>query len=273
MTDHPSVHEAIAGVIRDLPAVGKDSEVTQGARYKYRGIEAIKAALKPLLAQHGVHYAPTTITEIADSTYQTKQGDTWQRIRMIVGYTVYGPAGDSIPAVGRGEGADNSDKACNKAMTVAEKQMLVQVFCIADADGDPDASRAEEQAVYVERPPVPIAGFKGGLKDALGQPAAKAWWDAHNPGDGPWAADDVDRMIEEAKQWEPPESVEPELPHPPTDAAVKRLHVALKEAGITDEDRHDWATLQLGRQIDTYTDLSRADVAKLTQDAKELVTA
>lgn len=141
MTDHPSVHEAIAGVIRDLPAVGKDSEVTQGARYKYRGIEAIKAALKPLLAQHGVHYAPTTITEIVDSTYQTKQGDTWQRIRMIVGYTVYGPAGDSIPAVGRGEGADNSDKACNKAMTVAEKQMLVQVFCIADADGDPDASR------------------------------------------------------------------------------------------------------------------------------------
>ena len=54
---------------------------------------------------------------------------------------------------------------------------------------------------------------------------------------------------------------------------MKRLHVALKEAGITEEDRHDWATLQLGRQIDTYTDLSRADVAKLTQDAKELVSA
>ncbi len=30
---------------------------------------------------------------------------------------------------------------------------------------------------------------------------------------------------------------------------------------------------KLGRQIDTYTDLSRADVAKLTQDAKELVSA
>ena len=102
MTDHPSVHEAIAAVIRDLPAVGKDSEVTQGARYKYRGIEAIKAALKPLLAQHGVHSAPTTITEIADSTYPTKQGDTWQRIRMIV-------AGAAAQFAGAGAGRGQPD--------------------------------------------------------------------------------------------------------------------------------------------------------------------
>ena len=65
----------------------------------------------------------------------------------------------------------------------------------------------------------------------------------------------------------------PDRPHPPTDAAMKRLFAALHEANITDNDRHDWASMQLDRDVTTFDDLSRADVAKLTQDAKELVSA
>lgn len=146
MAEPPQVHEAIAAVIEAMPGIGKDSEITEGGqRYKYRGIEQIKEALKPVLASNGVHYSPHRIRGAVDEPYQTRNGATWQRTRLIVTYRIYGPDGSYIEAEGRGEGADASDKAQNKAMTGAEKQVLLQVFCIADGE-DPDAHRGEEQA-------------------------------------------------------------------------------------------------------------------------------
>jgi hypothetical protein len=140
----PQVHAAIAKVIGDMPAIGKNSRITEGPqKYAYRGIEGIKAELKPVLAKHGVHYAPHQIRDAQDAEYQAKSGATWQRCRLIVTYRIYGPDGSYIEAEGRGEGADNSDKSQNKAMTGAEKQMLLQVFAIADSE-DPEHSRAPE---------------------------------------------------------------------------------------------------------------------------------
>lgn len=59
------VHTAITAVIRDLPGIGKDQQITDGPqRYAYRGIEQIKAELKPILAKHGVHYTPFSLTSV-----------------------------------------------------------------------------------------------------------------------------------------------------------------------------------------------------------------
>lgn len=285
-----SVHEAIAAVIRDLPAIGKDQRVTDGAKYMYRGIEQIKAALKPLLAQHGVHYAPTSIVTVDDTTYQSGSGATWQRVRLIVAYRIWGPDGSWIDAVGRGEGADNSDKACNKAMTTAEKQVLGQVFCIADSDGDPDESRPDEQVVDT-RPMVNMASAKGGLVQTIGKDRAVEWWSANDPGPGPFPAAQWDAMFHAAKAWAESAGVEqtdgqvpsdstdegsgaviataaPEPPPDrPTQAQMRRLFAALKGAGIADDERADWATLILGRDIDSFNELSRGDVATLTEKA------
>lgn len=198
MTEALTVHQAIAAVIADLPAIGKDSKITEGPqKYSYRGIEAIKAELKPLLGKHGVHYAPVDIGPIDDSTYNTRNGAEWQRVRMVVRYRIYGPDGSHIEAVGRGEGADNSDKACNKAMTVAEKQMLVQTFCIADGDKDPDHQRAEEQATRYAT----VAEAKRRIMDGVGKDEAALWWKDAEPGDGPFAPDELERMIATARQW------------------------------------------------------------------------
>lgn len=200
MTEKLTVHEAITAVILELPAVGKDNQVDgKSGGYKYRGIEAIKAALKPLLAKHGVHYAPTAITQVDDSTYQVGSGSTWQRVRLLVTYRVYGPDGSFIEAVGRGESADNSDKACNKAMTVAEKQVLGQVFCIADADGDPDQTRAEEQSA----PNLKVPQLKQALAAAIGKDAAALWWKDNEPGFtvSEWTPEQARKLVDEATEW------------------------------------------------------------------------
>lgn len=156
MTDPPQVHQAIAAVIEAMPGIGKDSEMGEGG-YKYRGIEKIKSELKPLLAEHGLYYAPHSVRESVDTPYQTKNGATWQRSRLTVTYRFYGRDGSFIEAEARGEGADNSDKASNKAMTSAEKQVLLQVFCVADTE-DPDKHRPEEQVPGWE-----VKTVKGGI--------------------------------------------------------------------------------------------------------------
>jgi hypothetical protein len=141
----PSVHAAVAAVIDGMPAVGKDGRFDEGAvRYAFRSIEGVKAALKPHLAGHGVHYAPHRLLDLVDDDVAVgDRGKRWQRVRVRVRWRVYGPAGDHFDAETRGEGIDSSDKATNKAMTGAEKQLLLAVFAIADGSDDPDRDRAE----------------------------------------------------------------------------------------------------------------------------------
>lgn len=282
MGEPVGVHQAIAAVIHDLPAIGKDSKITEGPqKYSYRGIEQIKAELKPLLATHGVHYAPTAIVQVDDSTYQTRNGAEWQRVRLIVTYRIWGPDGSYIDAVGRGEGADNSDKACNKAMTVAEKQMLVQVFCVADGASDPDHTRADEQSARVERPAVQVAGLKHAVAEAVGRDRAIVWWQTVAPGDGPWTAEHADHLVAEARAWAddhpddtpaptPESEPEPEGEPRPTQAQMRKLMATLRDAQVGDDDHHDWATTILHREVGSFTDLTRGDVAALTDAASKL---
>lgn len=215
--DQPlTVVQALAAVIADLPALGKDQRMSEGGRnYTYRGIEDIKKAAKPVLAAHGVVYAPHAITAVDDSNYQVKSGAVWERVRLTVTFRFYGPDGSYIEATTRGEGTDNGDKASNKAMTAAEKYALTQVLCIADGD-DPDHSTQLEDRVRENQPPAdpPIDAKRakgwlwGVLTDELGLPAddatkerAAALWEVHGPsGDGPWPTSTVAGVIDEARR-------------------------------------------------------------------------
>ena len=204
-----TVHGAIAAVIADLPAIGKDSRMTGGGpQYSYRGIEAIKAELKPLLGKHGVHYAPADFgpAEFGVETTTSRQGNTttWQRVRVSVKFRIYGPDGSLVEAVGYGEGLDNSDKALNKAMTMAEKQMLIQVFCVSDGDPDPDHARPDrdQPQAQVESESTATANWvKAQIVDAIGKDNAKVWWEHINPGDGPFTMDRATHLVSEAAAW------------------------------------------------------------------------
>ena len=156
-----TVHGAIARVIGAMPGIGKDQTMGgPSGGYQYRGIEAIKVELKPLLATHRVHYALHRIIEITDDTVPVgDKGKVWQRTRLRARWRVYGPDGDHVTVETRGEGVDSSDKAANKAITGAEKQMLLTTFCVADGD-DPDHARPE----LGDTPAVwPAKTIKGGM--------------------------------------------------------------------------------------------------------------
>lgn len=139
-----TVHEAIAAVIAEMPAIGKDSYNAQQG-FKFRGIDAVVSALKPLIAKHGIVIAP----DVEERLYEqrpTRSGSVMHTVHLHVRYRVYGPDGEPIECSTWGEGTDSGDKATNKAMTGAYKYLLFQLFAIADSDEDGDANTPEDTA-------------------------------------------------------------------------------------------------------------------------------
>ena len=145
---------ALAAVVAELPAIGKDHHASQAqGGYAYRGIEAITKSAAPLFAKYGVVFVPQVQSvEIREITVNNKP---WTDTILTVRYRVCGPGGpeDYLEATVVGIGRDNADKGANKALTQAFKYALIQTLCIADAKDDNDG-------IHVERdlpPAEPVA--------------------------------------------------------------------------------------------------------------------
>jgi len=176
----PTVHQALANVMRDTMPVGKD-QVNTHQRYNFRGIDDLMSAVAGPLRKHGVFIVPSVTEQRVE-----RRGEKTIVTYLTMQYRIYGPAGDYIEATVPGEGADFADKATNKAMSAALKYLLLQVLMVpVDArsidDGDRDHpvepspehraemqqrrhARQQRRAPQGQRPPVaPVAD---------GQPAA-----------------------------------------------------------------------------------------------------
>lgn len=137
-----TIHARIIAILAALPAIGKDQR-NQQQGFMYRGHDDVLNALNPLLAEHGVFIAPKVLKRI-ENTRTTKQGTTMYEVNLCVLYTFYGAGGDYIEASAWGEGTDSGDKSTNKAMTMAFKNVLAQVFAVSTAElSDADATTPE----------------------------------------------------------------------------------------------------------------------------------
>lgn len=137
-------------------AITKDKRnQTQG--FMYRGIDDVMNTFQPLLAKHHVFVVPEVI-EQQRMERTTGKDRTLLYAILKMRYTFYAEDGSSISAVVIGEGMDSGDKASNKAMSVAMKYAMFQVFCIpteemADPDADtPPASKPKEPEQRRELP-------------------------------------------------------------------------------------------------------------------------
>jgi hypothetical protein len=133
--EHKNVTEALAAVMAELPAIGKDGKAdpSQGG-YSYRGIEAITSHAQALLGKHGVVPFPRVVGE-PKITPITINNKPWTDTMLMVEYRFkHGPTDTEEIAIGR----DNSDKGANKCMTQAFKYALIQVLCIGDKKDDSD---------------------------------------------------------------------------------------------------------------------------------------
>lgn len=138
-----TVHERMVDILAELPPIGKDQRNEQQG-FMFRGHDDVLNALNPLLAKHGVLVIPDVLERVTEQR-TTAKGSVMFEVNLHVRYRFYGAAGDSIEASTWGEGTDMGDKATNKAMTMAFKNVLNQAFAISNKEmADADADTPEE---------------------------------------------------------------------------------------------------------------------------------
>lgn len=149
-----NIYESITKIMEEIPAIGKDqTNKTQG--FRYRGIDDVMNTLQPLLSKNKVFIVPQILEQTREERTTNKGGNLIYSICKIK-YIFYAEDGTYIEAVTVGEGMDSGDKATNKAMAIAMKYALFQVFCIPteemkDPDGEtPEGSKPKNQLISAE---------------------------------------------------------------------------------------------------------------------------
>lgn len=160
-TKTPHVYEAWGKVIADMASEGiaKGRTNTQGAGFKFRGIDDVLNALATSYARHGLGVG-VRYTDRHETERATKSGGALFVVSLFGVYTLYSTVDGSSVEVGAffGEAMDSSDKATNKAMSAAYKYFAIQTFSIpTEGDNDADAHTPEPAARSGAKSPAPVA--------------------------------------------------------------------------------------------------------------------
>ncbi len=160
--ERPMIYGKIADCMRQLGAIGKDSRnIQQG--FMYRGVDAVMNALNPVLTQNRMFCVPEVLEQHREER-ETRNGGNLIYSILRMRYTLYAEDGSSVSAVVVGEGMDSADKSSNKAMSVAYKYAMFQIFSIpteelVDPDGEtpPESTRkpAQTQQKHDQQTPPP----------------------------------------------------------------------------------------------------------------------
>lgn len=130
-----TIVERVLTAMREVTAVAKAEENRQQG-YQFRGADAVVSAMAPALRRNGIVTLPiveeTHVERIATGSKDTMM---WN-CRLVVRYRFVGLDGDHLEAVVAAEGGDSADKAVSKAMTVAYRTALLQVFALPTQDVD-----------------------------------------------------------------------------------------------------------------------------------------
>lgn len=145
----PMIYGKIADCMRQLGAIGKDS-YNQQQKFSYRGVDAVMNALNPVLTANHVFCVPEVLEQHREERQSRSGGNLIYSILKMC-YTLYAEDGSSVSATVIGEGMDSADKSSNKAMSVAYKYAMFQIFSIPTEEmADPDADTPPESTPKID---------------------------------------------------------------------------------------------------------------------------
>jgi hypothetical protein len=157
----PLIYGKIADCMQQIGAIGKNSRNVQ-QNFMYRGVDAVMNALNPVLTANRMFCVPEVLEQHREER-QTRSGGNLIYSILKMRYTLYAEDGSNVSAVVIGEGMDSADKGSNKAMSVAYKYAMFQIFSIpteelVDPDGEtpPESTRKTAQTQQEpDRAPTP----------------------------------------------------------------------------------------------------------------------
>ena len=133
------VTKSICAITAEVGSIAKNKKNEQQG-YSFRGVDDLMNTLHPLFAKYGIFLLPEVLDTKRDERI-TAKGSALISVVVTVKYHFIAMDGSEICATIVGEGMDSADKATNKAMTAAFKNVCFQTFCIPTAEvtaSDPD---------------------------------------------------------------------------------------------------------------------------------------
>lgn len=136
------IYSAIPAIMSEIPSICKDRKnADQG--YNFRGIDDVYNAVNPILAKHQV-FMRADIQDVKREERPSRSGGILAFVQVRVCYSFVASDGSFVSTDSLGEGMDSGDKATAKAMSIAQKYALLQMFCIPTADQkDPENDNPE----------------------------------------------------------------------------------------------------------------------------------
>lgn len=137
------IFSKMVNILKETKAITK-SEKNQQQGFKFRGIDNVMNELHEIFSRNEVFI----LQEVKDFTTEnrpTKSGGTNTFTRATVTFRYMTTDGSFVETTNVGEAMDSGDKGMNKAMSIALKYSLLQMFLIpTEEQKDPDATTPEE---------------------------------------------------------------------------------------------------------------------------------
>lgn len=137
------IYQKMAAILKETKAITK-SEKNQQQGFKFRGIDNVMNELHDIFAKNDVFVLQEVIS-FETNDRPTKSGGVNTFTRATIKFRYMTTDGSFVETVNVGEAMDSGDKGMNKAMSIALKYSLLQMFLIpTEEQKDPDATTPEE---------------------------------------------------------------------------------------------------------------------------------
>ncbi len=146
------IYKQISRVMSDVSAIGKNQKnAKQG--YAYRGVDDCYNELNPIMAKYNI-FTTSDVIEARFEERKSSSGNALFFVRLTIKFTFYAEDGSYVTSTTVGEGMDSGDKASNKAMAVAHKYALTQIFMVPTADKkDPETESHDVKPAPIKDKP------------------------------------------------------------------------------------------------------------------------
>ena len=154
-TKSPAIYPALIKANTAIGAIAKNNANHQ-QHFMFRGVDDVYNELHPILAECGIVIIPEVVNyEVSER--QARNGVLlYTRATILHHFTA--EDGSHVTTKVVGEAMDSGDKGMNKAMSIALKYALFQLFTIpTKEDKDPDATSYEIVPQAAEATPVDTA--------------------------------------------------------------------------------------------------------------------
>lgn len=137
------IYGKMVSILKETKAISK-SEKNQQQGFKFRGIDNVMNELHEIFAKNDV-FILQEVQEFTTENRITKSGGTNTFTRATIRFKYMTTDGSFVETTNVGEAMDSGDKGMNKAMSIALKYSLLQMFLIpTEEQKDTDSTTPEE---------------------------------------------------------------------------------------------------------------------------------